>query len=244
MNLFKRLLKSKQEIDETTEEDKSQEVEKSFDEALDAVETSLNKADDMDYNEDEDEDKGKNKKKKKRMPYYKTKKSEDDDDDDDDEDGDDDDNEADIETEKSESDEIFVDAEPIIKSLMSGIRKEISTLKSQIGEMNEIVKSHAELSISLGKLLKSAKVDGAQVQDRKSVITKSEEEGSKRENIKTEERFTKSDDEEISMTKAEALGKLEELAKSGSITSQQVAVIEGRINKGQKLPDIMFSKSK
>lgn len=201
LKLVERLLKSKKEVEEVNPDE---EIEKSFDEALEAVEGSLEKANpDEEKKEDESKDEADEPKE----------------------------DEEEEKIEKSDDDEIFVDAEPIIKALVSGVRKDLKRIESKVAEVEKIQKAQAELSIASGKLLKSLKVEGDEPKPRKGVIA-------------TQERFTKAEGEERTMDKAEALNKLQDLAKAGKVDSTQVAMIESRINKGAPLPDIMFAAEK
>jgi hypothetical protein len=217
------LLKSKKDTDEVVEEtNQEEEIEKSFDDALDELDKiSKGKSDDDTEEGDEEEPIQKAKKKKKPFP------SDDDDDDDDD----------DMKYKKSVDDvsadeDIFVDAEPIIKSLMNEVKELITGVSDRLAVVEEIQKAQAGVAVSQGKLLKSLHIEGEKPNPRKS-------------SIKAEEKpFAKSESEDgaegRTLEKAEATARLQSLIKSNKIESRQVALIESRIQKGAPLPNIMF----
>ena len=204
MSILDRLLKSKQELDGETEVEG---IEKSFDEAIDEL-NKLSKADDF-------------VEKKKKM----RKKIEDDDDYEDEED------EEDEDVEKSE-DDIFIDAEPIIKSMMDKIDNRLDAIESRISSVEKISKAHAELATTEARLVKSMVGNIDEPLERKGVV-------------KADERkFQKSENDKPELTKADAMNKLNELIKSGKINTQEVSIIESRIQRGAELPDIMYSDIK
>lgn len=210
MSILDRLLKSKKEI---VEIDESQEVEKSFDEAVEEVNKAL-KADDKDEKKDEKDEK---------VDTTDTDVNEDTDEDEE-------------KSEKSiDDDEIFVDAEPIIKSIVKDLTKKIEDLTKTVKEVKTIQKAHAELSTAEAKLLKSLNISGNKIEDRKGVTTTDEVEPKEKE-------FEKSDDGNVKLTKSEALKRLQDLAKSGKIDSHEVAILEGRINRGGELPEMLLKE--
>jgi len=243
MSILDKLLKSKQEI---AESDEAQEIQKSFDEAIDEVSDALSKAgyEDDDGAEDEEGDE-EGKKKKKKNPF--AKKSEDDEeakpdegdegsedegsDDDDDAGADEDTTDEDLEKALgSEDDEIFVDAEPIIKALMKGINKKLTGISNRLSSVEKIQKAHADLAVGEAKLLKSLKGVQDTPASRKGVTT-------------TQDRIFKSEGEgDKTLSKAQAMDKLMTLVKAGKIDPKEVAKIEARINKGAALPDILFQQ--
>jgi hypothetical protein len=235
VNILQKLLKSKKEIDPEVQE--GEEIEKSFDDAMDDVKKLTKSEDENDDEGGDDTDS------KKPWKKGKKKKKMDDDDDDDDDEDDDMEKSEDLEFDyeealaKSESDledgeELFVDAEPIIKSMMSPIIKGLNALNKRIDSIEAISKAHAELSIGSAKIMKSLGDFSGKPAPRKGITS-------------VERTFTKSEgDQTRTLSKAEATKKLDSLIKSGAVTSMEVGVIEGRIHKGLELPDIMFSESK
>ena len=245
MSILDKLLKSKKDLEPKVDE---KEVEKSFDDALDTVKGEVSKAGHMS---------------KEGMPMKKKKKKMmDSDDSDDKEEGydyesgkmkksrdndpapveSDDDIDSSIEKaideatnahQESESDELFVEAEPIIKALMKHVDKKINRVMETVKEQGEIQKAMAELSVAQGTIIKSLKGITDAPLPRRGISVQN----------KT---FVKSNTEgdDTEMTKSEALTKLDEIIKAKVLDENQVSVIESRIQRGSELPDYFYSAIK
>ena len=239
-NFIERLMKSKKEIDpEVTGEEEIEDISKSFDSALMGA-TKLIKSDDNDEDSDEDSDEDDSKKKsgskfwknrykalKSKMNKSSIKKSSD-------YEIDDLFKSNDVD-EVVDEDEIFVDAEPIIKSIFSKLAQRLDAIEGKIDSVEEIQKSLGELQIaSANALRKSVAPAGSlnRVLPRKGAVSEYDRSFIKSENS----------DEKRTLSKAEATKRLGELIKSNAITTTQVSVIESRINNGADLPDIMFTE--
>lgn len=141
-------------------------------------------------------------------------------------------------SEDEDSSEV-VDAMPFVKSLMDGIDEQIFALSKAVLEIGEKIESmerkmnkSIDVEVAQAKLVKSIASDiktfGETANPVKSVLGKSinimrkTEEGKE---VKTE------------LSKSDALDKLTELHKAGKIGINQVAIYEGRIQKGINLPE-------
>jgi hypothetical protein len=127
-----------------------------------------------------------------------------------------------------------IDVEPFLEAFvksvdrnMKAMSKEIASLRKSVANVAEIQKSHAGLTVEAAEMTqavaKTVNAVGNQPEPRKGQVS-------------VQDRFEKSQggaDYDARAIRA----KLGALAKSGALKPLQVGVIEGRLNRGEAMPD-------